>query len=52
MQVEWRYEDANNFSYDVIARAIRIPVNQQMIVFQQLELNNTLTLNGTLVLIN
>ena len=51
MNVEWIYREANNFSYENIARPLTIPINQQMIVVDWLEINDELTINGTLVLI-
>ena len=51
MEAEWRYR-ADNFSYDIIATPLRIPINQQMVVYQQIQVNDTLTILGTLVITN
>lgn len=47
----WWWWDAN-FSYDVIEEDLTIPINQQMIVYEEIEINSELTINGTLILID
>ena len=39
-----------SFSYDQIETALTIPIYQQMIVYQSILLNDTLTINGKIVL--
>lgn len=45
--------DNKNFSYNVISRALTIPLNQQMIVYQEVEITDSFELNllGELVVI-
>lgn len=42
-----------NFSYDLVlaATTLTIPVNQQMIVSQNIQIDGTLVMNGKLVII-
>lgn len=41
-----------NFSYDKIAAEITIPINQQMIVYRNIEINDTLNINGKLIILD
>lgn len=41
----------DNFSYEKVVATVTIPINQQMIVHQSFQVDGTLVLNGTLVVI-
>lgn len=39
-----------NFSYDLVDKAVTIPYNQQMVVFGEIKITNTLEMHGRLIL--
>ena len=39
-----------NFSYDVIDEVIIVPINQQMVVYGELQVNNELVVDGKIIL--
>ncbi len=42
----------DHFSWNIVNVALTIPVNQQMLVYQNIELNADLTLIGNLILLD
>lgn len=42
----------SNFSYRIVVAPLTVPVNQQMITYKDIDIQDELTLNGDLVLID